>query len=331
MRILVTGVTGYVGGLMAQRLLGDGHDVTGLVRDPSRAPDGVRVVRGDAVTGAGLEAAMRGIEVAYYLIHSMEPRVDGAGASPARAQPPPTAAPTPRSPAVPSERFAALELTAARRFGRAAARAGVHRIVYLGGLAPAAGRPSPHLSSRLAVERELLSAVPGSVALRASIVIGARSRSFRLLVRLVERLPVLAIPAWGERRTAPIDERDIVSMLARAAASEHVAGRSLDAAGPEVVSYRELIARIADAMLVRRPAVTLRRLTVTPIASRLAAVVSGEHHELVGPLMESLRTDLLASADRDAAAALGLRLHSLDSAIEHSLREWEQTEALAAR
>src|SRR6201999_4384439 len=128
--------------------------------------------------------------------------------------------------------------------------AGVTRIVYLGGTAPAGETPSRHLASRLAVEDILLAAVPASVALRASIVIGARSRSFRFLVRLVERMPVMAYPAWQRNRTAPVDERDIVEALARSATSQAAAGMRLDVAGPDVVSYGELIERIADLMLV---------------------------------------------------------------------------------
>jgi hypothetical protein len=189
-----------------------------------------------------------------------------------------------------------------------------------------------HLSSRLAVERILLDAVPGSVALRASLVIGARSRAFRFLVRLVERLPVLALPAWRRNRTAPVDERDVVEMLSQCldAPDEIVGGRALDAAGPEIVSYGDLIARIGEGMLVRRPAIRLRRLTVTPIASRVAAVIAGEAPELITPLMESLQTDLLPGLDL-AARTLTVRLHSLDASIEHALAEWERTEPLAAR
>ena len=115
------------------------------------------------------------MDVAYFLIHSMEPA----------AQDP----------------FASRERIAAERFAAAAQAAGIDRIVYLGGLVPAAGPRSAHLASRMAVEQILQEAVPESVALRASIVIGARSRSFRFLVRLVERLPVLAVPAW--RNNAP--------------------------------------------------------------------------------------------------------------------------------
>src|SRR5205814_8265917 len=103
-------------------------------------------------------------------------------------------------------------------------------------------------------------AVPGSVALRASIVIGARSRSFRFMVRLVERLPIFAYPAWRTNCTAPIDERDIIEVLTRAATSDQVSGRRLDVAGPDVVTYGDLIKRIADHMLIDRPGLRFKRL-----------------------------------------------------------------------
>ena len=210
------------------------------------------------------------------------------------------------------------------------ARAQVRRVVYLGGPVPEGERASPHLASRLAVERILLAEIPDSVALRASIVIGAGSRSFRFLVRLIERLPVLALPAWHSHRTAPIDERDVVAALVAAATVPATGGLSLDLPGPEVVTYGELIRRIRDHLLISRPTVALPRITVTPIASRVSAVIAGERHELIGPLMEGLQTDLLARDDR-AAAVFGIRRHTLDAAIEHALREWEQIEPLAAR
>lgn len=304
MNILITGITGYIGSRLAPRLARDGHAVRGLSRQGGENAREFPTVEGDAVTGAGLDRALDRIDVAYYLIHSMEPSLNGT--------------------------FAERERVAAENFARAARAAGTPRIIYLGGLIPAGGARSAHLASRLAVERILLEAAACSAALRASIVIGTGSRSFRFLVRLVERLPVLAVPAWGTRRTAPIDERDIVELLARAATSVEICGQSLDAGGPEAVTYGELIDRIREHMLVSRPTIGFKRLTVTPIASRIAAVIGGEEYELIGPLMESLNEDLLASDDR-AARLLGVRLHSLDSAIEHALREWESTEPLAAR
>lgn len=304
LNVLLTGVTGYVGSVLAPRLERDGHSLRGLARDPARAQMRFPVLPGDVVSGSGLERALDGIDVAYYLIHSMEPSSDGA--------------------------FPVRERRGAENFAQAARAAGVPRIVYLGGPVPASGHVSEHLSSRLEVERILLGAAPCAVAMRASIVIGARSRSFRFLVRLVERLPVLVVPAWRTNSTAPIDERDVVELLARAATDDEVCGCSLDAAGPDTVTYGDLIDRIRDHMLVGRPTINFNRLTITPIASRISAVIAGEDNALVGPLMASLDEDLLPRDDR-AAELLGVRLHSLDAAIEHALRDWEAVEPLAAR
>lgn len=303
MNVLVTGITGYVGSRLAPRLQRDGHTVRGFTRRRDVALE-FPLSRGDVVSGQGLERAMKGIDVAYFLVHSMESSQDDS--------------------------FPARERRGAENFVRAARAAGVGRIVYLGGLAPASRSASVHLRSRLEVERILLEATPCAVALRASIVIGAGSRSFRFLVRLVERLPLMAIPAWRTNRTAPIDERDVVELLARAATSDTVCGEPLDAGGPETVTYEQLIERIRDSLLLNRPALRFRRFTLTPIASRVSAVIAGEDHALIGPLMAGLDGDLLPRDDR-AAGLLHVRLHSLDAAIEHALREWEAGEPLAAR
>jgi uncharacterized protein YbjT (DUF2867 family) len=314
-RILLTGVSGFAGAALIPRLLEQGHEVRALARDGTRVeqalahtpvgPSDFELVIGDTVVGTGVSGAMRDVEVAYYLIHSMEP----SGAS--------------------GEPFHARELASANTFAQAARAAGVGRIVYLGGLLPNDGRSSAHLSSRHAVERILLEAVPESVALRASVVIGARSRSFRFLVRLVERLPVLTLPAWRGYRTQPIDERDIVEMLASCASVAAVAGRSLDVGGPDVLAYGEMVERIAELMLLPRPSVGLG-VTVTPLAARLAAALTDELPELVLPLMEGLTSDLLP-ADHETSNILNVDLHSFDSAVEHALYEWEKVEPLAAR
>ncbi len=317
MNVLVTGITGFVGSHLAPRLARDGHAVRGLSRHPpatGSGTPGIPVLAGDAISGDGLAEAMRGVDVAYFLIHSMEPVAGGA---------PPVANQA-------GADFGARERTAAENFAREARAAGVSRVVYLGGLVPTGGPASEHIASRLAVEEILLSATPCSVAFRASIVIGAGSRSFRLLVRLVERLPVLAVPAWNAHVTSPVDERDVIESLARAATSEEVCGQSLDLGGPDTVTYGELIDRICDHMLLARPTISFKRLTLTPIASRVSALIAGERHELIGPLMESLDRDLLPRDNR-AADLLEIRLHSLDAAIEHALAEWEATERLAAR
>ena len=306
MKVLVTGASGFVGAALIPRLQRDGHDVRAFGRAAGRVRAKVPVVEGDAVTGAGLDAALEGVECAYFLIHSMETAGVANGGD-----------------------FAERDRRAAGAFARAAGRAGVRRVIYLGGLVPPDASPSHHLASRLEVERILLDAAPEAVAFRASIVIAAASRSFRFLVRLVERLPVLALPAWRKHRTQPIDGRDVIEFLARAAGAPEIAGRSLDIAGPDVLSYAEMIERIRDAMVVGRPALRLG-LEATPVASRVAAAIAGEDHALIGPLMEGLSYDLLPRDDA-ATGLLGVRLHSFDAAVERALRDWEAAEPLAAR
>lgn len=334
MRVLVTGASGFAGALLVPRLLAEGHTVRALGRDPERVLGAlarthdrtntraaeraldVEVMRGDVLSTDGLALALEDVEVAYYLIHSMEHR-----------------------PADTSD-FAQRERIAAENFAAAAIGAGVRRIVYLGGLVPrwsarpesngaaARERVSRHLASREEVEHILLGALADSLALRASIVIGARSRSFRLLVRLVERVPVLTLPPWSGFRIQPIDARDVTDMLA-ACATTRVSGRSLDIGGPDVLSYGDMLTRIAELMLVSRPTVKLG-VNRTVVAARVAAAIAGEDPALVVPLMEGLQGDLLPAND-NAAELLDVRLHSFDAAVEHALADWEESESLAAR
>jgi uncharacterized protein YbjT (DUF2867 family) len=301
----ITGASGYVGRRPLRRLAGEGRAVRALARVPGgveRLPD-VEVRQGDVLTGRGLAAALEGCDTAYYLVHSME--------------------------AAAGDHFAARDRRAAQRFARTAAAAGVERIVYLGGIAPA-GAPSRHLGSRLEVERILLDGVPGSTALRASIVVGAGSPSFRVLVRLVERLRVLPLPRWRSHRTQPIDERDIIEYLARTPQTSAAAGRSLDVCGPDLMTYAEMIERIAEAMGVGRLPLELSA-SLTPPASAIVAAVSGQPLELVRPLMESLESDLLPRDADEAARLYGLRPRGFQRAVEHALAEWEALEPLGAR
>ena len=301
---LITGATGYVGSRLLRRLVEEGRPVRALARRPEHLT-GVDAVRGDLLTGAGLDEALDGCSTAYYLVHSMEPAT-GNGS------------------------FAGRDRQMARTFAEAAARAGVERVVYLGGIVPHDSPPSPHLRSRLEVEDILLSAVPDSTALRASIVIGAGSSSFRILVRLVERLRVLPLPAWRDNRTQPIDERDVIDFLAGTPLVPEAAGRSLDVAGPDVMTYAAMIERIAEAMGVGRVPFGFGR-SLTPPASAVVAAVTGQPLELVRPLMQSLETDLLPRDPGEAPRLYGLHPRRFGRALDHALAEWEQHESLGAR
>jgi uncharacterized protein YbjT (DUF2867 family) len=306
---LVTGATGYVGGRLARRLAEEGRAVRGLARDPAALAaldDAVEPVSGDVLTGRGLGKALDGVATAYYLVHSMEAATDPSGRD-----------------------FGARDRKAANNFGRAAAKAGVERIVYLGGIAPP-GEPSSHLRSRLEVEEILLGHVPGSTALRASIVIGALSSSFRVLVRLVERLRVLPMPRWRSNRTQPIDERDVIDYLSLTPFTPAAAGRSLDVVGPDVVSYGEMIERIAESMGVGRVELGFAR-SLTPPASAVVSAVTDQPLELVRPLMESLETDLLPRDPNEAAQLYDLKPRAFARAVDHALGDWESLEPLGAR
>jgi len=301
---LVTGATGYMGGRLVERLRAEGRAVRALAREAARfAPvDGVEVVQGDLLRRDTLAAALDGCSTAYYLVHSMERGMNG---------------------------FADRDRAAAENFAAAAGDAGVERLVYLGGLVPEGGPRSAHLASRLEVEEILLGAVPRSTALRASIVIGAHSSSFAILVRLVSNLRLLPLPSWRNNRTQPIFEGDAIEYLAQTPATPEAEERSLDIVGPEVMTYAEMVERIAEAMGVGRMPLPLPAAQ-TPAASAVVSGVTGQPLELVRPLMQSLEHDLLPRND-EARRIYGVKPHSFERALDHALRDWERTGSLAAR
>ncbi len=295
MKILVTGVSGYVGSLLAPALLAGGHTVRGLARTPSRVhlPPAITIVKADLSSGTGLAAALDGIEVAYYLVHSMEGTTN----------------------------FSTQELLAAERFAGAAEAAGVRRIIYMSVLTPADEADySEHVKSRLAVEAALAARGAEVIVLRASIVIGAKSRSFAFLLRIVQRFPVMVLPPWRKNRTAPIDERDLLRLLVAAATASVDRPLSVyDAVGPDVLTYGELTKLISNELLVSRPAVPIP-VSLSALTAPIAAAVSGEDLGLVQPLMASLGEDLLPRDPDPHEIELPRPHHSMESAVGRALR-----------
>ncbi|HEU4701353.1 MAG TPA: NAD(P)H-binding protein [Conexibacter sp.] len=270
--VLLTGATGYVGGRLLPLLARDGSDrLRALVRAPQRAPEAVRpyAVRGDAVSGEGLDAALDGVDVAYYLIHSM-----GSGS---------------RHPD-PDADFAARDRRAAETFGAAAARAGVRRVVYLGGLS--GDNSSEHLRSREEVAQILARHVPQFVHVRAAMVIGAGGASFEMLRALVERLPAMVCPRWIDTRTQPIALADVVQALHALRDRPDVTG-DVELGGADVLSYREMMVRTAR-VLGRRPPLVVRVPVLTPrLSSYWVQLVTPVDAGLVRPLVDGLREEMV--------------------------------------
>jgi uncharacterized protein YbjT (DUF2867 family) len=272
--VLLTGATGYVGGRLAPLLARDAApgELRLLVRDPARLPAALRprAVRGDALSGEGLAAAFDGVEVAYYLIHSM----GGKGGS--------------------GEDFAARDRRAAETFGAAAAAAGVRRVIYLGGLSGGhdAEASSAHLRSREEVAAILARHVPQFVHVRAAMVIGAGGASYEMLRALVRRLPAMVCPRWIDTRTQPIAIADVVAALRALRDRDDVTG-DVELGGPEAISYREMMVRTAHAM-GRRPPLVVRVPVLTPrLSSYWVMLVTPVDNGLVRPLVDGLREEML--------------------------------------
>jgi uncharacterized protein YbjT (DUF2867 family) len=266
-RILLTGATGYVGGQLLPALLDAGHTVRCLVRDPARAdlPDGAAVLRGDVREGAAVRAALRDTDVAYYLVHSM----GGAGGD-----------------------FAAADREAAQTFGDAARDAGVPRIVYLGGLEGGPDGASEHLRSRDEVARILAERVPGTVHVRAAMVIGARSTSFLMMRSLVERLPVMVCPRWIDTRTQPVAVRDVVRTLAALAVAADPPAE-VELGGADVLTYREMMGRYARIAGRSAPRVVKVPVLTPRLSSYWVGLVTPVDPGLARPLVQGLSAEML--------------------------------------
>ncbi len=270
--ILLTGATGYVGGALLPILLEDGHRVRALARDAQRArrslPEEVQVVEGDVVSGTGLAAALDGIAVAYYLVHSM-----GRGSGSA-------------------DEFAERDRRAAANFGTAAHEAGVERVIYLGGLEGlTGGDKSEHLRSREEVARILAEHVR-TVHVRAAMVIGSDSASFVMLRSLVHRLPVMVVPRWLDTRTQPIAIDDVTHALA-ALADLPDPPAEVQLGGADVLSYREMMERYAQVSGKRKPLVVRVPVLSPRLSSYWVGLVTPVEMGLVKPLIDGMTSEMV--------------------------------------
>ncbi|WP_228489156.1 SDR family oxidoreductase [Raineyella fluvialis] len=262
---LVTGATGYIGGRLVPELLGAGFRVRAIARHPENLrgrawAEQVEIVRADAGSPDDLTAAMRGVDVAYYLIHAL-----GSG-----------------------PRFESTDRRTALLFGRAAREAGVGRIVYLGGLHPDVEDLSPHLASRREVGEILLASGVPTTVLQAAVILGSGSASFEMMRHLTERLPVMVTPKWVTNRIQPIAIRDVLRYLVGSASMPPEVNRTFDIGGPQVLTYADMMqgyARVAG--LPRRIIVPLPVLTPW-LASHWVGIVTPVPAGLAKPLVGSL-------------------------------------------
>jgi uncharacterized protein YbjT (DUF2867 family) len=267
-RAAVLGATGFIGRALVP-VLAERGDVVAVSRrgGPPTQPR-VRAVAADARDGPALRAALEGVDVVYHLVHSLG-----------------------------SSDFSSADNRAAATVAREAARAGVGRIVYLGGLGEDAPDLSPHLRSRAETARVLAGGDVPVTTLRAAVVVGRGSAGFETIVALVDRLPVMVAPRWVATKTQPIALGDVVGYLADVAAEPEAEGQTYDVGGPEVLTYREMIERIARLRGKRR-----RVVEVPVLSPRLSSywlhLVTPVRANVSRPLVEGLRNPTVARDER---------------------------------
>lgn len=273
--ILVTGATGYVGGRLVPRLLEAGYRVRCLVRDPARLQgrawlDRVELAQGDMLRPESLAAAMRGVGVVYYLVHSL-----GGGGD-----------------------FSKQDLLAARQCARAASDAGVERIIYLGGLGDPEADLSPHLRSRQETGAALREAGVPVTEFRAAVIVGSGSLSFEMIRYLTERLPVMICPRWVFTKIQPIAIRNVLDYLVAALGCPRSVGRTLEIGGRDVLNYAGMMTGYARARGLRRRLIAVPVLTPR-LSSYWVHLVTPIPAAIAQPLIKGLGNEVIV---RDAAA-----------------------------
>jgi len=304
--VLVTGVTGYVGGRLVPGLLEAGYRVRCLARDPARLQgrpwlEEAEVVQGDVLKPETLAEAMQGVEAAYYMIHSMSGNTD----------------------------FHRRDLVAAQNFGEAARVAGVQRIIYLGGLGDPEADLSQHLRSRQQTGQALRESRVPVTEFRAAIVVGSGSVSFEMIRYLTERIPVMICPRWVFTRVQPVGIQDVLEYLVAALETPQSAGRVIEIGGADVLSYGDMMLGYAQVRGLRRIL-----LLVPVLTPRLSAYwvhwMTPIPAEIARPLIEGLRNEVLVRDDTAQRLFPQVRPVEYQAAVRQALVSLEASQVETA-
>ena len=300
--VLLTGSTGFIGGRLLYALDERGFNVRCLVRKGENLKTTMPLEREPAVVYAdlldpdSLPPALEGVGAAYYLVHSM----GGRSIKETMA-------------------FADRDRRCAENFLRVAEKAGVRRIVYLGGLGETGKGLSEHLSSRQEVARILQSGAVKTTALRAAVIIGAGGASFEIVRSLIERLPVMLCPRWVDTRSQPIAVENVIDYLAGCLEQESTAGLTLDIGGPDIMTYRDLMLLYARVRRLKRLIVTVPVLT-PKLSAFWVNLITTVPAGIVYPLIEGLKNEVICRDNR-IRELVPVTLKSMDEALCTALTE----------
>lgn len=298
--VLVTGANGFIGRRLVRALLDEGVKVRCMVRRRGEQPPEVETAVADLLDASSLAPAFEGIHTAYYLVHSMAGGRTG---------------------------FEERDRLAAANFVAAADRAGVKRVIYLGGLGETGDTLSEHLASRLEVATMLKAGSYQTTVLRAAVIIGAGGASFEMIRSLVERLPFMIVPRWVETSCQPIAVGDVIRYLTGCLSETETAGGTFDIGGPEILSYRLMMERFA--------AIEGKKLLILPVpfltpklSSYWVGLITPVKPSISMPLIEGLANEVICRDNR-IRDLIPLQLTSYDEAVRTALEE-EKTLAAGA-